>query len=221
MSILFVLFLFPQVTGAQIGFWEVETVIVDLQKMTPQAKWFQIKENGEVLSGNSSIINTWGFWEMADSNLLFFDQQKNADAYGALLVEENQEKMSWSRMEDGANVKVYLILAEQYPLAPWDQLLGEWQLTSYSFQGEELTLLSEDVFLRFRWDHLYRGEKVTETLGLRRGIWHYDGHRPILRTISEAGDAFDHTWQVKLLTENKMVLEEGEQDQGYSLTLER
>lgn len=210
---------------AQSGLWTVEKVTVGEQIMTPTAKWFHLRPDGQTLSGNGGMINAWGSWEQKENEILFFDAQKSPDEYGAFEITVDGETMSWRREEEGMDVLVSLRLTTEYPKAPWDLLVGRWNLTRLEVSGEQAQMVEyaegEEPRLFFRWDRLYRGAKINEQLDLRSGVWQYHAHRPVLRLLSEAGDQFDQTFTVGRIDENTLVLESLDMDTGIRLSLSR
>ena len=209
----------------QTGLWVVEHVMVGEQSMTPTAKWFHLQADGQVLSGNGGMINTWGSWEQEENEILFFDEQKSPDEYGAFEITLDGENMTWRRQEEGMEVLVSLLLTKDHPKAPWDFLVGRWKVASYEKGGEEPPTLSynsgEEPTIFFRWDRQYRGTQIDEQLDLRSGIWQYHAHRPILRMLSEAGDDFDQSFTVVSVSDNTMVLQSLDMKKGARLSLYR
>ena len=105
------------------GLWEVEKVEVGDEEMTPTARWFEILEGGKLFGGNGGITNTRGAWTF-DQNTNKLEQLSNGqkDPYGAfdVIFSDEANRMTWSRIEEGMEVKVSLKRVTEKPLAPWD-----------------------------------------------------------------------------------------------------
>lgn len=190
--------LFAMGLYAQIdGLWQIDSIRRLGEVSVPPARWFQFQE-GEVYGGNGWMINTFGHYSFDEEEGQFAFLEDEMGAYNCRIKEEG---MQWYRSEYDMDVTIYLSRVEHYPLAPWDQLRGWWQLTSSSIddvQGDSLRLY-------FSWDRKYRIDNGSFGEGNQSGLWHYDAFDPLLRMISHQGDAMDREWEV-LFEEDQLVL---------------
>ncbi len=212
LQLLFFALLFTVVGSAQVsGFWKVIKVMVGDQEMTPVAKWFDL-QSGTVESGNGGVINIRGSYQLNDKQLLFTNEAGEADPFGSFQVsftdkDQSTNSMIWQRKEGDRMVNVFLRKVKARPLAPWDQLVGNWTVTAFSESETELpamiSSLKDNTFF-FRWDRIFiqNGHPVVE--GNHTGIWQIHGHRPELRLLSNQGDDNDQRWQIEFKDEATM-----------------
>ena len=173
--------LIPGWSIAQIvGMWEVIEVNVGEDVMTPQSKWFQFKGDGTLYGGNGGVINTRGTYEIEDLQISVLNEKGQDDGYGPFTFEHSSDStMLWSRLEDGALVKIKLKVADMIPMAPWDKLVGHWKIG-----GKEETYF-------FRWDKFFvHRSEGKETWG----IWHMHAHKPELRLMYFEEGKEDDLW---------------------------
>lgn len=180
------------------GLWEVEKVSVGSEQMTPVAKWFDLRDNQRLYSGNGGVRNTLGKWDFDEEQqkLLFYNEQGQPDEMGPFLVKVDSEKMQWKRVEEGQNVLVELRRTLEKPLAPWDEIVGFWKV----LEPEKLPGAPKEIFIR--WDRMYIF--IFED-SRQRGVWHVDGHRPLLRLLSDEGDDFDQTWHIEFPEPDQLI----------------
>lgn len=170
------------------GLWVVESVQVGDRNMTPVAKWFEIKESGEVAGGNGRIINIMGTWSLADGAVLFTDESGWSDPYGAFEYSVSGDVMTWQRVEDGASVFITMNRSSTYPEGPWDLAEGGWA-----------NMANRAHTLYMGWDRVYR---LTTKMGRKRGIWHIDAHNPQLKLVADDGVIED--WSISFPTDSTM-----------------
>ena len=125
----------------------------------------------------------------------FFNEADKADEYGPFMATIKGDQVTWEREEEGQAVKVSLSKTDAIPLAPWDKMVGSWQVES----KEALPYNMESIFVR--WDRRF---VIRTAEGRKTGVWHIDGHRPILRLISDEGDEADSRWTFEFLEGGKM-----------------
>lgn len=185
---------FAQLTGL----WQVNEVLVGEERMTPVAKWFDLGDKGTIYSGNGGLRNMIGHYEYkaSEKQLLFFNEADKADEYGPFMATVKGNQMTWEREEDGQTVKVSLSKTEVVPLAPWDKIVGLWKAES----GKNLPFNMESIFVR--WDRRF---VIRTPEGRKTGVWHIDGHRAILRLISDEGDEADSRWSFEFLEDGKKM----------------
>jgi hypothetical protein len=174
------------------GLWVVEKVMVGEEVMTPVAKWFEFEEDGRYKSGNGWLQNSSGTyqWDPKSNELKAFDSLAIADKYGAFQVELTDSSMSWTREEEGNEVKVYAKRGSEIPMAPQDLLVGMWEL---DMPDSTSKALADHIY--FRWDR-----RVLWWQDGKRsiGLWNFNAHRPILLTIIQNQET---RWEVQVDTE--------------------
>lgn len=174
---------------APIGLWSVTEVKVGEEVMTPTAKWFFIHGDHGLTAGNGYLTNQTGSWAwQADTQtLLFANEQGEQDPAGPFQVSVSDDHMTWQREEEGLAVTVQLQHVAEKPLAPWDRLVGLWQVVQPEDEDG-----ADRIFLR--WDRRYINRGFAN--GGNAGVWHFHAHRPELRLLSDQGDEHDSRWQV-------------------------
>jgi hypothetical protein len=176
---------------AQVGLWEATKVTVGDQLMTPVAKWFDIRENGEVISGNGGLINIQGTftYDPETSQALFTDENSIPDEYGAFTIEFDDKQMTWRRIEDGQEVTVHLKRIYKLPKAPWDKIVGLW--SDESDTGDQLFM---------GWDRSYRLDSESSP---HRGTWQIPAHQSQLMLYRQDGQT--NQWALDFPTDSTMV----------------
>lgn len=167
--------------------------------MTPVAKWFEIKENGDLRSGNGGITNMWGTWSQpGDKNqFLFKNEHGQTDPFGPFFMKNVGDTLVLNRKEDGVMVSVYMIPAQERPRAFWDLILGDWE--------PDISKGDSNKHVFFRWDRRYAAQDLTSTISSSRGYWHFNGHRPVLTLIPDTDQGKSDRWQVVFKGQDKMV----------------
>ncbi len=151
------------------GIWEVIEVKVGEETMTPQSKWFEFRIDGSLYGGNGGVINTRGTHKVDNQQVYILNERGEDDGYGPFaVVDKSDSSMLWSRIEEGSEVKIVLRSIETIPLAPWDEIVGQWKV-------EE----KEEGYL-FRWDKFFIHNYGEER---KWGIWHMHAHKPELRLM--------------------------------------
>ena len=118
-------------SNAQIeGLWNVIDVTVGEEIMTPTAKWTRFKADGSYESGNGWQKNSEGNWSLNEETMELtldetYDVYEDAPPF---IITQKANTMTWIRMEHGKKVKVNLEKIEEIPQAPWDKLVGIWEL---------------------------------------------------------------------------------------------
>jgi len=179
----FILLLFATSIHAQItGDWEVTSVQVGEESMTPVAKWFSFQKDGTYTGGNG--------WLQNDAGQYTFDNKANTltllgDEYGPFTLQKTDSDLQMQRTEEGMNVTVQLVPMTKKPKAPWDQLVGNWSLTKapddFPFQS---------IFMR--WDRLLVAQKKDEAR--HYAYWYVHPHRSELRLLNDGGDIANSYW---------------------------
>ncbi len=194
---LFYLGLFYPAMQAQFaGLWTVQEVKVGTEMLTPVAKWFQFEEDESLSSGNGGVRNMIGSYKLDEEKgmVQFRNESGQADPMGPFAYKVDGEGMQMEREEEGQAVVVLLKRASNIPLAPWDEMVGFWTFNEGETPGH-----MQSIFIK--WDRRYVA-RTSE--GRKSGVWHIDGHQPILRLISDGGDAEDSRWTFEFLSKTKL-----------------
>lgn len=184
---------YPDQQLSVVGLWEVQLVTVGEESMTPVARWFEFRADGSQVSGNGWLQNGIGTWQYdaASSKLLTLDEAGQADEFGAFKIAFDQENhMTWERMEEGMRVKVTLTRIEQKPKGPWDKIVGGWECYQLESGASESELTIQSGAKRFsyffRWDKRYR-KFDAQGRRIETGIWHIEAHDPWMWLIPDDG----------------------------------
>jgi len=135
--------------------------------MTPQSKWVEFSVEG-FYGGNGLQINSAGTYHFAETEkaLSLNDSLGFENEFGAFSVAFAEDKMIWTRQENGADIRVVLSRTEEMPLRLADQVIGLWEPLA---EDREIAL----IFIS--WDHTYR---ITFLDGSREyGLWQAKAHR--------------------------------------------
>lgn len=195
------------------GLWEVTLVQVGGETPTPTAKWFELRADGGMQSGNGGIINQWGRWQWdeARQELLFLLPGDEPDPAGPFAVELAGELMYWQREEEGMNVRIQLRAVTELPRGPWDEIQGNWRLERLVADGEE-EILPEDpadrLQLYFRWDNLLVSRKDFKGRAEHWAAWQIHAHNGKLRIFSLDGKEHE-TWVIESIDDRAMHWSDG------------
>ncbi|GAB5551747.1 MAG: hypothetical protein Sapg2KO_13380 [Saprospiraceae bacterium] len=205
------------------GLWEVTQVQLGDQTPTPTAKWFDLKENGQMLSGNGGIINQRGSWQIKNAQLTFYDLNGQADPAGAFMVKTEEDQMTLEREEEGMSVKVSLQRIENIPMASWDHLLGAWRIKEI-WAGDENITADKDPEKKYnlfiRWDHLFTARNDLQGHASHGGIWQIHSHRAELR-LQSFDNKTNELWRMVEIDQNQMVLESMNENEVTKLVFGR
>lgn len=193
------------------GLWEVQEVKVGTEMLTPVAKWFQFEKDETLASGNGGVRNMIGSYKLDEGKgmVQFRNENGQADPMGPFTYKIDGEGMQMEREEEGQAVVVVLKRAANIPLAPWDEMVGFW-----TFKQEEAPGQMKSIFIK--WDRRYVARTPE---GRKTGVWHIDGHQPILRLISDGGDAEDSRWTFEFLSKTKLQWKRKEGEEEETLLL--
>lgn len=206
-----------------IGLWKVDQVTVGDQNLTPTAKWFLFENNGNMTSGNGWVQNSLGNWTYYEAQLtLLQTTPQQTDEFGAFQVAFEGKNMIWQRMEEGEKVIVTLSSTNEKPLAPWDEIVGVWELqgmetlNNKTSSGAIADVEPQSYF--FRWDRRFvemnaAGER-TDT-----GIWHIEAHSPTLTMFFDSNTS-KQVWAIEIMG-NQMILKGTEGDITTTLSFEK
>ncbi len=197
--------------GQLAGLWAVQEVKVGTEMVTPVAKWFQFEEDESLTSGNGGVRNTIGSYKLNDQEgtVLFHNEKGQADPMGPFTFKMDKDGLQLEREEEGQAVIVKMKRTPNIPLAPWDEMVGLWEVKKGNAPGG-----MQSIFIR--WDRRFVAHTPE---GRKRGIWHIDGHQPILRLISDAGDAEDSQWTFEFPTNTQLKWKRKTADKEETLLL--
>ena len=184
------------------GYWKVETVTVGQDNMTPVAKWFHLGPTGDLQGGNGGNINLFGTWQSsAGADLLFTNQQGEADPAGPFAVEWNGPELILQREEEGQAIKVILEAFEptDWPMAPWDRITGAWQVVGQDQMSENETVDYNTAF--FRWDNQVLFNRGNDGVRVWTALWRINAHRPQLELARRGGDSSIISWNIEFKDE--------------------
>lgn len=176
------------------GIWEVSSVSMGDQSMTPIAKWFNIKADGSSTSGNGWLQNSKGTYRYDESSMTYLPINEFGvkDSYGAFTIKElTEDLMVWTHEEDGALITVQLKKVIEIPKGPADKLVGLWKPEN-----------NEQNTLRIRWDRIYvemKNEKRST------GYWHIHGHKPEVTFLPHSKDSEPETWKIEVVA-SKLIM---------------
>lgn len=195
-----------------VGLWEFEHVKVGDQELTPIARWTEITENGTYYSGNGWSRHSEGTWSFDTSTNEFLpvDRFGPEDPSGSFkVIFEGNDKMTWTRIEEGEKVVVSIKRIEKRPTAHWDLLAGLWELSELTDEREPDEIEQQNFylnsFLYFGWDRRYRQMSAEE--GRQTGYWHTNAHRPEVTFLSHNPDKPVESWTISFRGDDELQLE--------------
>ena len=208
-----------QEVGTITGLWHVIKVSAGGQTMTPNARWIAFDANRVQRSGNGWMQHSVGTWEMTGDQLTIVNTNGLDDPFGAFTISLTDSTMQWDRTEEGQNIRVDLMRAEDLPMTDRDRLMGLWQLersegeSSYIQPGQS----TDNASFFVRWDGKFDLRISDKRI---RGVYNVHGHKPQLELIPY-GDEWDRTyWSVKF-TRDQLILELLGGDDEAIMTFER
>ena len=190
--------LIPVLGFAQLnGIWVVNEVKAGENIVTPQSKWFEFREDNQVLGGNGGVINSRGSYNLEGDQVHILDKDGKDDGYGPFkILSSDNDLMTWSREEEGMEVIISLRAMSEIPEGPWDQIVGFWQV-----EGADENYL-------FRWDKFFN---VIDPEGNRSwGIWHMHAHKPELRLMHFEEGKEDDLWNYEISEGSVKIIKGGQ-----------
>ena len=172
------------------GLWVIEKVLVNDKNLSPTAKWILFEADGTYTSGNGWLQNDLGSWVYDDQqNTLLQSTEAGIDPYGPFNISFQGEKMTLQRVEEGNKVNISLVKVSKKPMAPWDMIVGSWEITIANgidpATGKVISeYLLEKTTYSFGWDRRYKKLDKEGAL-VETGIWQMDAHSPTLTLISD------------------------------------
>lgn len=204
------------------GLWEIKQVTVGNQMMTPTAKWTRINSDSTYQSGNGWLQNSEGAWTLRGNNYLPIENNGIKDPFGPFKVQNEDDKMTWTRLEDGDTVRVSLKRVNQLPQGPADQIQGLWDLIAVTKGEENLTSQYDPKSKRYvflRWDRIFIDD--LGPAGRLSGFWHMHGHRPSLTFISHDKNKVNEVWKVETSKSSMVWMGESDTNTGVKMVFER
>jgi len=206
------------------GLWEIRSVTVGNEEMTPVARWTRIHANGTLESGNGWMQHTRGTYSYDPVSREFMPDNPLGvqDEAGPFTVSFEDGKMIWRREEDGLRVVVVSEKVEELPMTPADLLNGLWDLAGVTVRGEDLNVMTDpdnQHYIYFGWDRIYRarnaeGKRIT-------GYWHVNAHHPQLVLLPHQENGEPLTWTIEVGREVLRLTGVSESIQGEVRTYRR
>ncbi|GAA4281066.1 hypothetical protein [Gaetbulibacter aestuarii] len=170
------------------GFWEITSVSMGTESMTPIARWIKLKEDHSYTSGNGWLQNAAGSWKLDKEThiLTSIDSLGISEDFAGFKVSFEGKNMLWEREENGMTVQVTLKPITKKPMAPADYLVGLWKL--HEADAEDYTR----IFMR--WDRIYNEYVNNEKKS--SGYWHINAHRPEVTFLPHQEDKMPESWRV-------------------------
>ena len=198
------------------GLWEVEKVEVGDKNLTPVAKWTRIHADGTYESGNGWLQNSVGKWTYDAKEKSFLPKEKNGieEGFGAFTIKVDDEKMVWSRMEEGMQVTVTWQRIEELPRTTADKVVGLWRMkrTVEPKRNKRLFKGSDVAVFHLRWDRIYT---ITFRNGERQtGYWHMNGHRPVITLLPHQEGLSAESFYVKVNDESLTISSASEENEA-------
>ena len=169
------------------GLWKVERVTMGEMSMTPIGRWIALAPDQTQVSGNGYLRHSNGVWKYnpADSTLLIEDYNGIDEGFGPFKVDYKTNNMSWTREENGEQINVILVRANDIPAAPSDSLVGLWDLATVIQNGKDVSMAvdsSNTAYLHLRWDRNFRQtfNKDSDSYG----VYQPHGHRTTVYFIN-------------------------------------
>ncbi|NVK26791.1 MAG: hypothetical protein HWE14_02040 [Flavobacteriia bacterium] len=197
------------------GLWLVEQMSMGDQTMTPQAKWVRFNADSTTESGNGWRQHTIGTYSLQGDMLSIESSNGIRDKAGDFKVVVTEDRMIWTRMEEGMEVTVNLKRIVELPRTTGDHMLGLWEVeSSENVFGDEQPLIK----LQIRWDNLFVWIVQEESLKRTYGVYSVHGHRDEILLKCDGLELPKMRLNVSFPSENEMVLSaEG----GIKLTFTR
>ena len=130
--------------------------------------------------------------------------------------------MTWTRKEDGDEVKVHLTAITELPKNTADEAKGFWDLVGATRSGADVIREvdpEEKQYIFLRWDRVFvRRLSSKEKI---QGYWFMNGHRPELKLIGEQNQQENETWKVSFDKGNLILTGVSENVKGTVLTFTR
>lgn len=179
-------------TSSLVGFWEMTSVSMGTESMTPIAKWITLKKDHSYTSGNGWIQNSAGSWKFDKEThiLTSIDSLGISEDFAGFKVSFEGKNMIWERQENGMLVKVTLKPITEKPMAPADYLVGLWKLQNNDQSPEDYNR----IFIR--WDRIYN--EYVDQKKKTSGYWHINAHKPEVTFLPHQEGKMPETWRISV-----------------------
>lgn len=195
------------------GLWEVTSVSIGDENMTPQGRWMRFYEDGSQESGNGWYKHSEGdyLFDLSTSLLEITNWNGIKDPNDAFKVTIQGDQMTWTREEDGQALTVALEKIQKLPMTSANATMGLWVLDKVTYDGEDISELNNpenNRYLHLRWDGVFIDQNGPE--GRLRGPYRMHGHNPQIELIYYGDcariDSYDYE-----VSKDKLILSNSEQ----------
>lgn len=164
------------------GLWLVKKVKVGQEEMTPIAKWMKFNADSTQTSGNGWLQHSFGSWSLYKNKLSMKNTNGLDDESEPFKISLEKSKMTWSRVEEGENIQVFLERINKIPASDGNNLMGLWKLDTVFLGHHTENLKSSSITLFLRWDNTYVIQQSKEEKYY--GIYKIHGHKPELQMVN-------------------------------------
>lgn len=202
------------------GLWQVTSVTAGKNEMTPNARWVQFNADATQQSGNGWFQHSIGTWKLnqTTNELSIVNTNGLKDLADPFQIKINQNKMTWSREEEGETITVHLKKIETLPTTYGDQLLGLWKLENAVGKGDYFSNSeTANTSLYFGWDKRFR---IRTKNGRISGIYNVHGHKSEVQFIPYNKELKRSFWSVQF-KENAITLKLLNSDSLVTRTFKR
>ncbi len=189
------------------GLWMVKSVAVGDEENTPNARWTRFNSDLTQESGNGRFQHSYGTWKLnPKTNELSIENTNGLkDLNEPFVVTLNQDQMTWSRTEEGQQLKVTLVRSSQLPETYGDKIMGLWKLEEAIGNGnyfKQSDATKTNDYLLFRWDKRF---VIGTQEGKINGVYNVHGHKPEVELIPYGDQVKRDFWKIKY-DENSITL---------------
>lgn len=188
------------------GLWEVTKVTAGENEMTPNARWMRFNADSTQQSGNGYFQHSYGTWkyDKTKNELKILNVNNLLDQNPAFSVDLKDSTMTWTRIEEGQNVTVYLKKIKKLPSTFGDDVLGLWKPETIKGNGDFFTETSNPTdYLFFRWDKKF---VVNNSKGKFYGVYNVHGHKAELELIPYDDSQKRSFWKIDYEKTDKIQL---------------
>lgn len=200
------------------GLWIVKKVKMNDQEMTPIARWMRFNADSTQSSGNGWLQHSVGTWSLRSDNLSVTNTngiKDNAEPFKVKLFKNN---MTWSRVEEGMKVSVFLERTNKLPTSEANKLYGLWKMDSIIEDDKDISdnLNPDDKAMLFlRWDNTFELRNYPK--GIQYGVFKTHGHRLQIDMVSYSKSPKYQFYEFSII-ENKLVLKSTNSNKEIKLT---
>lgn len=179
------------------GLWLVTKVKIGKEENTPVARWMQFNKDSTQTSGNGWLKHSEGVYRLNLKNqLTIINSNGILDEANPFSIDLKENTMTWSRIEEGQNVEVFLEKIDEKPTSSGNKLMGLWKLESYKISDKDVTAKenpNNNQTLYLSWDNVYREHNLVS--GRKVGIYKIHGHKPELQMVNYGKDPAFSFWK--------------------------